>query len=225
MYTILRRAVPRRDLARGGRARRCDEFNRRADAASLRGDVSVRFEARVEAARETSDRPRASDDDSRARRSGLTMSLAKLLALLALARASVAPRAAPVKPIDVPSETVEFRPSAEGALRRCRERCRSDSYGPSCALGVGTLANECWAVCAAREGALDGVGRPTPVVDGACAPGASDRWRAPSWTCAGACVALYAPVCGENGMTYSNSCVAACSGVKNFIAGTCHDAR
>lgn len=154
------------------------------------------------------------------------MSLAKLLALLALARASVAPRAAPATPIDVLDvEAVKFRPSAEGALRRCRERCRAEAYGPRCVLGVGTLANECWAVCAAREGALDGVGRPQSVVDGACAPEASDRWRAPSWTCAGACVALYAPVCGENGMTYSNACVASCSGVKNFIAGTCHDAR
>ncbi|HSI76332.1 MAG TPA: Kazal-type serine protease inhibitor domain-containing protein [Lunatimonas sp.] len=35
------------------------------------------------------------------------------------------------------------------------------------------------------------------------------------------CTADYTPVCGCNGQTYSNSCVAANSGVKTWKAGKC----
>ena len=34
------------------------------------------------------------------------------------------------------------------------------------------------------------------------------------------CVKMWAPVCGDNGVTYGNSCEAKCAGVK-FSIGTC----
>jgi len=38
-----------------------------------------------------------------------------------------------------------------------------------------------------------------------------------------ACLAVYDPVCGCDGVTYSNSCYANGSGVKSYIPGECCD--
>lgn len=160
-------------------------------------------------------------------------SVTKLLALLALARGRRVARAARVMERGEALAPVTLRAIDTGrtdgtiarALERCRRACGDEKFAPTCAIGLGTLSSGCWASCAFAEGAFGDPRTRAYVVPGECAEGGHDgeRWRAPSWTCANACVALYEPVCGENGMTYSNSCVAECAGVRNFIAGTCHD--
>jgi hypothetical protein len=36
-----------------------------------------------------------------------------------------------------------------------------------------------------------------------------------------ACITLYDPVCGCNGITYGNACEAACAGITDYTPGAC----
>jgi len=37
------------------------------------------------------------------------------------------------------------------------------------------------------------------------------------------CITIYQPVCGCNGNTYGNACVAECSGITEFTLGACEE--
>ena len=91
--------------------------------------------------------------------------------------------------------------------------------GVCAANGAATYANKCWANCAFASGLLGSGARVNFVVDGACAN--PTRFRNPSFACATACAQVYEPVCGENGVSYSNGCIAECSGVR-YVRGSCH---
>ncbi len=105
------------------------------------------------------------------------------------------------------------------ALVQCRDRCVEDAFEPVC-LYSGTYANACWANCAFEKALLGAaMGRANAVVPGACR--VEEEKFGTGFTCASACILQYDPVCGENGLTYSNSCFATCSNVR-FIQGGCH---
>ena len=39
------------------------------------------------------------------------------------------------------------------------------------------------------------------------------------------CILIYDPVCGCNGVTYGNSCVAMCHGITDYKAGECKEKK
>ena len=113
----------------------------------------------------------------------------------------------------------------EANIRACRSACGDDAFAPTCARTIGTFSNACWANCAFRRGMFGNTGRANEVLaSGACDDDAETRFRHPGYACAAGCVAQYAPVCGENGMTYANECLAMCSNVRS-IDGACHEGR
>jgi len=120
-------------------------------------------------------------------------------------------------PMSVPATNTELD-ATTASLLICRDRCVNVAFDPAC-LDGGTYANACWANCAFESGILGSLGRAYAVVPGACR--VDDEKFGTPFTCASACILQYAPVCGENGLTYSNSCFASCSGAR-FIEGGCH---
>ena len=148
----------------------------------------------------------------------------RLLALLLFgdarrARATPA-RSTPARPLAPVSVTAGTGDAVANALDACRARCGDEAFAPVCAAnGAATYANKCWANCAFASGLLGSGARVNFVVDGACAN--PTRFRNPSFACATACAQVYEPVCGENGVSYSNGCIAECSGVR-YVRGSCH---
>jgi hypothetical protein len=121
-------------------------------------------------------------------------------------------------PMSVVAEHAELDETS-AALVQCRDLCVDDAFDAVCLLS-GTYANACWANCAFEKALLGGAtGRANAAVPGACR-GDEEKFGTP-FTCASACILQYDPVCGENGLTYSNSCFATCSNVR-YIPGGCH---
>lgn len=52
-----------------------------------------------------------------------------------------------------------------------------------------------------------------------------EKTRCVEKPCTSACNRMYAPVCGCNNKTYSNSCVAECHGITDYKEGACPDTK
>ena len=159
-----------------------------------------------------------------------TTTILRALALLAnfvrrAASARVSPDDHDLAPLTVRATSNAPESDIDAKIRACRSACGDDAFAPTCARTIGTFSNACWAHCAFAAGMFGNTGRVNEVLaSGACDDDDEKRFRHPGYSCAAACVALYAPVCGENGMTYANECLAMCSNVRS-IDGACHDGR
>jgi hypothetical protein len=117
----------------------------------------------------------------------------------------------------------------EQELFACRVACHAEPWDPVCVDGTVTYANACWASCATPLSRSEAGTSP-----GAAKPGRCERERSPDEKCISGCVDAWGeenkstpafgwrPVCGEDGVTYTTSCFAGCSGVIS-TEGECHD--
>lgn len=221
-----------RTRARESAANDCGEFSSVGDAR----------ESRESLARDARETRVMNDDDSdsrgsrvgttvtpnvtRARAMTTTGTFLRALALLAnLVRRAQSARAPPADALAPLAVRATGGDAAEERVRACRRACASEAFAPTCARTIGTFANACWANCAFAKGLFGVTGRANEVLaSGECDDDGETRFRNPDYACASACVALYAPVCGENGITYANECLALCSNVRS-IDGACHEGR
>ena len=153
------------------------------------------------------------------------------LAAAILATLSILARVAPrLDASRLPPVSIRASP-AVGSVRTtvidgCRTRCREATFEPVCVDGTRTYSNECWARCAV-EGGLVATGddddddplASASLVRGACARD-REAFATAGFACARACVAVYEPVCAENGQSVSNACIADCSRLR-YVEGSC----
>ena len=146
--------------------------------------------------------------------------------------ARVAPRlshASRLPPVSIrASSPGSFGSTRTTVIDGCRTRCREATFEPVCVDGTRTYSNECWARCAV-EGGLIATGddddddddplASASLVRGACARD-REAFATAGFACARACVAVYEPVCAENGQSVSNACIADCSRLR-YVEGSC----
>jgi len=156
------------------------------------------------------------------------------LARAILATLSILARVAPrLDASRLPPVSIRASPAFGGSTRTtvidgCRTRCREATFEPVCVDGTRTYSNECWARCAIEGGLVVATGdddddddplASASLVRGACARD-REAFATAGFACARACVAVYEPVCAENGQSVSNACIADCSRLR-YVEGSC----
>jgi hypothetical protein len=121
--------------------------------------------------------------------------------------------AAPLRalaPVPGPPAAPDASSSAAAALvAKCRQ-VTSPAFSPVCSASNVTLLNAAWAAC------VDGH-RTTP---GACVQSSGDLDHINQCTLSKCSAEPFAMVCGVDGQSYANACVAACAGL-GWVRGEC----
>ena len=121
--------------------------------------------------------------------------------------------AAPLRalaPVPGPPAAPEASSSAAAALvAKCRE-VATPAFAPVCSASNVTLLNAAWAAC------VDG----HPTSPGACVPSPGDLEHINQCTLQKCAAEPFAMVCGVDGQSYANACVAACAGL-GWVRGEC----
>ena len=105
---------------------------------------------------------------------------------------------------------VDASSSAAAALvAKCRQ-VATPAFAPVCSASNVTLLNAAWAAC------VDG----HPTSPGACVPSPGDLEHVNQCTLQKCAAEPFAMVCGVDGQSYANACVAACAGL-GWVRGEC----